>query len=66
MTCKRVLQLLIHPLNHFELINALSKHQPVYLEEEEAFIQWYAKTPLGRKKAKYIEMLLEEEAEQKQ
>lgn len=62
MTCKRVLQLVVQPLNHFELINALSKRQPIYKEEEEAFLQWLQKTPIGRKKAKYLEMLQEEEA----
>jgi hypothetical protein len=29
------------------------------LEEEESFDQWWAKTPLGRKKQKTLEMELE-------
>lgn len=62
MTCKRVLQLVIQPLSHIELINALSKRQPIYKEEEEAFLQWLSKTPIGRKKAKYVESLQKEEA----
>lgn len=62
MTCKRILQLVVQPLNHFELINALSKRQPVYKEEEEAFQQWLSKTPIGRKKARYLELLAEKQA----
>lgn len=38
MTTKRMVQLRIHPLTHGELINALSTKDPVYREEEEAFI----------------------------
>ncbi|EEB19297.1 conserved hypothetical protein [Pediculus humanus corporis] len=61
MSCKRVLQLVVQPLTHYEIINALSKRQPIYKEEEEAFLQWYSKTPIARKKYKYLEMLREEE-----
>ncbi|XP_076682815.1 dynein regulatory complex protein 11 isoform X2 [Andrena cerasifolii] len=38
MTTKRMVQLRIHPLTHGELINALSTKDPVYREEEDAFI----------------------------
>ncbi|KAL0271263.1 UNVERIFIED_CONTAM: hypothetical protein PYX00_008408 [Menopon gallinae] len=62
MTCKRILQLVVQPLNHFELINALSKRQPVYKEEEDMFEQWLSKTPIGRKKTRYLEMLAEKQA----
>ncbi|CAH0389071.1 unnamed protein product [Bemisia tabaci] len=57
MTCKRVLQLRIQPLTHAEIINVLSRFEPVYKEEEEAFMQWYAKTPIGRKKQRALELL---------
>ncbi|XP_067002371.2 dynein regulatory complex protein 11 [Anabrus simplex] len=56
MTCKRVLQLRVLPLTHAELINALCKQNPVYREEEEAFLQWFSKTPIGRRKARAMEI----------
>ncbi|XP_050436618.1 dynein regulatory complex protein 11 [Adelges cooleyi] len=59
MTCKRVLQLTIRPLMHVEILNALARHDPVYKEEEEAFVQWYSRTPLGRKKQKALEAEVE-------
>ncbi|XP_026678623.1 IQ and AAA domain-containing protein 1-like [Diaphorina citri] len=62
MTCKRVLQLRIQALTHQELLNVLSRHDPVYKEEEEAFELWYAKTPLGRRKQRAYE--LEQELKQ--
>lgn len=55
MTCKRVLQLTIRPLMHVEILNALARHDPVYKEEEEAFSQWYSRTPLGRRKQKALD-----------
>nr|CAD7425193.1 unnamed protein product [Timema monikensis] len=56
MTCKRILQLRVLPLTHAELINALCKHEPVYKEEEESFLQWFIKTPIGRRKARALEI----------
>ncbi|KAG5668405.1 hypothetical protein PVAND_016345 [Polypedilum vanderplanki] len=56
ITCKRMLQLRVKPLTHVELINALSTKEPVYREEEEAFLSWWSKTPLGRIKAKAMEL----------
>lgn len=56
MTCKRTLRLRIQPLQITEILEALSQFEPVYKEEEEAFLQWYAKTPLGRSKQKHLEM----------
>lgn len=61
MTCKRILQLVVQPLNHLELINALSRRQPIWKEEEETFTAWLAKTPIGRRKARYLEMLAEKQ-----
>lgn len=43
ITCKRMLQLRVKPLTHVELINALSTKEPVYREEEECFLSWWAK-----------------------
>ncbi|XP_023246721.1 IQ and AAA domain-containing protein 1 [Copidosoma floridanum] len=66
MTTKRMVQLRVQPLTHIELINALSLKEPIYREEEEAFLNWYSKTPTCKKKQKAIEMelaKLEEESE---
>lgn len=49
ITCKRKLQLRVQPLAHAELINVLCTMDPVYREEEEAFVGWWQKTPLGRR-----------------
>jgi len=38
MTTKRMVQLRTHPLTHVELVNALSFKDPVYREEEDAFL----------------------------
>lgn len=38
MTTKRMVQLRTHPLTHAELINAISTKNPVYREEEDAFL----------------------------
>ncbi|XP_012261688.2 dynein regulatory complex protein 11 [Athalia rosae] len=67
MTTKRMVQLRVHPLTHAELVNALSTKDPVYREEEDAFLAWYAKTPTCRRKQRAIEMELEklEEANEK-
>ncbi|XP_060864173.1 dynein regulatory complex protein 11 isoform X2 [Metopolophium dirhodum] len=59
MTCKRVLQLTIRPLMHVEILNALARHDPVYKEEDEAFNQWYSRTPLGRRKQKALDAEVE-------
>lgn len=60
MTCKRILRLAILPLQITEILKALAEFDPVYIEEEDAFIQWYAKTPLGRNRQKTLEMEAEE------
>ncbi|KAF6203130.1 hypothetical protein GE061_003545 [Apolygus lucorum] len=56
LTCKRVLQLRMHQLTHAEIINVLCKREPVYKEEEEEFLTWFTKTPIGRRKQKALEM----------
>ncbi|XP_063979762.1 dynein regulatory complex protein 11 [Diachasmimorpha longicaudata] len=68
MTTKRMVQLRVQPLTHAELVNALSARDPVYKEEEEAFLAWFSKTPTCRKKQKAIELELQklEEANEKQ
>jgi IQ and AAA domain-containing protein len=45
------------------LTYSCSSKDPVYAEEEEAFDQWWAKTPLGRKKQKTLELELEAKLE---
>ncbi|XP_059470997.1 dynein regulatory complex protein 11 isoform X2 [Neocloeon triangulifer] len=63
MTCKRVLQLKTQPLTHAEFINCLAKYDPIFREEEECYSQWYAKTPLGKKKIRALELEEEMKAE---
>lgn len=48
MTTKRMVQLRTHPLTHVELINALSFKDPVYSEEEDAFLGLYCVTENAR------------------
>lgn len=40
-----------------------STKEPVYREEEEAFISWWSKTPLGRRSQKAIEVELQAKLE---
>ncbi|XP_015588089.1 dynein regulatory complex protein 11 [Cephus cinctus] len=56
MTTKRMVQLRVQPLTHGELVNALSAKEPVYREEEDAFLTWFSKTPTCRKKQRAIEI----------
>ncbi|CAL7939548.1 unnamed protein product [Xylocopa violacea] len=68
MTTKRIVQLRTHPLTHGELINMLSTRDPVYCEEEDAFLAWLTKTPIYRKKQRALELERQqlEEANEKQ
>ncbi|XP_071632960.1 dynein regulatory complex protein 11 isoform X2 [Temnothorax longispinosus] len=59
MTTKRMVQLRTHPLTHVELVNALSFKDPVYREEEDAFLAWFSKTPTCRRKQRALELELE-------
>ncbi|XP_029661552.1 dynein regulatory complex protein 11 isoform X2 [Formica exsecta] len=59
MTTKRMVQLRTHSLTHAELVNALSFKDPVYREEEDAFLAWFSKTPTCRRKQKAVELELE-------
>nr|XP_012229664.1 PREDICTED: IQ and AAA domain-containing protein 1 [Linepithema humile]XP_012229666.1 PREDICTED: IQ and AAA domain-containing protein 1 [Linepithema humile]XP_012229667.1 PREDICTED: IQ and AAA domain-containing protein 1 [Linepithema humile] len=59
MTTKRMVQLRTHPLTYVELVNALSFQDPVYREEEDAFLAWYSKTPTCRRKQRALELELE-------
>lgn len=52
LTERRINQLAKKPLQSVEFIAPLARMDPVYTEEEEAFKNWYAKTPLGKKRAK--------------
>ncbi|XP_077281208.1 dynein regulatory complex protein 11 isoform X2 [Temnothorax americanus] len=59
MTTKRMVQLRTHPLTHVELVTALSFKDPVYREEEDAFLAWFSKTPTCRRKQRALELELE-------
>ncbi|KAK3595612.1 hypothetical protein CHS0354_009573 [Potamilus streckersoni] len=52
LTDRRIRQLAKRALLAAEFITPLARIDPIYKEEEEAFKAWYAKTPLGRKRAK--------------
>ncbi|XP_073489747.1 dynein regulatory complex protein 11 [Aquarana catesbeiana] len=51
---RRIRQLSSKSLAASEFMGSLSRQEPVYKEEEEAFKSWYSKTPLGKKKSKAI------------
>nr|XP_004610952.1 unnamed protein product [Sorex araneus] len=51
LTDRRLRQQERKPLAASEFIAAMTSMVPVYQEEEESFKAWYAKTPLGRKRA---------------
>jgi SpoVK/Ycf46/Vps4 family AAA+-type ATPase len=49
---RRVQQLRRKPLVASEFLAPLSKMEPIYAEQEEAFKVWFDKTPLGKKRKK--------------
>ncbi|XP_054480142.1 dynein regulatory complex protein 11-like [Anoplopoma fimbria] len=48
----RLNKLRLQRLTGAEFIQSLSRMEPVYREEEEAFKVWFSQTPLGRRKAR--------------
>lgn len=50
LTERRVRQQTQKPLTAIEFITMMTTMNPVYREEEENFKNWYAKTPLGKKR----------------
>uniref|UniRef100_A0A8D2DQ51 IQ motif containing with AAA domain 1 n=1 Tax=Sciurus vulgaris TaxID=55149 RepID=A0A8D2DQ51_SCIVU len=50
LTDRRIRQQYHKPLTPVEFIPLIASMNPVYKEEEECFKNWYAKTPLGRKR----------------
>ncbi|XP_041913607.1 dynein regulatory complex protein 11 isoform X1 [Alosa sapidissima] len=52
LTERRIQQQAKRPLMAAEFITPLAKIDPVFQDEEEALKAWYAKTPLGKKRAK--------------
>ncbi|XP_062419415.1 dynein regulatory complex protein 11 [Pungitius pungitius] len=52
VTKRRILQQARRPLTAAEFVAPLAKIDPVFQEEEEALKNWYAKTPLGKKRIK--------------
>uniref|UniRef100_A0A8C5YVU9 IQ motif containing with AAA domain 1 n=1 Tax=Marmota marmota marmota TaxID=9994 RepID=A0A8C5YVU9_MARMA len=50
LTDRRIRQQTQKPLTPAEFIPLIASMNPVYKEEEECFKNWYAKTPLGRKR----------------
>ncbi|XP_070817354.1 dynein regulatory complex protein 11 [Chaetodon trifascialis] len=62
VTKRRTLQQANRPLTAAEFVAPLAKIDPVFQEEEEALKNWYAKTPLGKKRIKAATGKEEEEA----
>ncbi|XP_059197421.1 dynein regulatory complex protein 11 [Centropristis striata] len=62
VTKRRILQQANRPLTAAEFVAPLAKIDPVFQEEEEALKNWYAKTPLGKKRIKAATGKEEEEA----
>ncbi|XP_043549006.1 dynein regulatory complex protein 11 isoform X3 [Chiloscyllium plagiosum] len=52
LTEQRIKQLHTKPLTAVEFITPLARQDPVFKEEEETFKDWYAKTSLGKKRAR--------------
>ncbi|TRY95217.1 hypothetical protein DNTS_010028, partial [Danionella cerebrum] len=52
LTERRIQQLPKRPLTASEFVAPLARIDPVFQEEEEALKNWYAKTPLGKKRIK--------------
>ncbi|CAO2625406.1 Dynein regulatory complex protein 11 [Lemmus lemmus] len=50
LTDRRIRQQPHKPLTAIEFIAMMASMNPVYKEEEESFKNWYAKTPLGKKR----------------
>nr|XP_021532566.1 IQ and AAA domain-containing protein 1 isoform X2 [Aotus nancymaae] len=51
LTDQRIRRQTYKPLTAVEFIMAITSMNPVYKEEEESFKNWYAETPLGKKRA---------------
>ncbi|XP_040087762.1 dynein regulatory complex protein 11 isoform X1 [Oryx dammah] len=51
LTERRLRQQPHKPLTALEFIASLTSMNPVYQEEEDSFKNWYAKTPMGKKRA---------------
>ncbi|KAG7260443.1 LOW QUALITY PROTEIN: hypothetical protein CRUP_029442 [Coryphaenoides rupestris] len=62
LTEHRLLQQGRRPLTSGEFVAPLAKFNPVFQDEEEALKNWYAKTPLGKKRVKAATGKDEEEA----
>ncbi|XP_006127509.2 dynein regulatory complex protein 11 isoform X1 [Pelodiscus sinensis] len=59
---RRLRQMNHKPLIAAEFLSSLARQDPVYQEEEETYKVWYAKTPLGKARAR--ELMVGEEVEQ--
>ncbi|XP_034386306.1 dynein regulatory complex protein 11 [Cyclopterus lumpus] len=62
VTKRRILQQANRPLSATEFVAPLAKIDPVFQQEEEALKNWYAKTPLGKKRIKAATGKEEEQA----
>ncbi|CAM4538719.1 dynein regulatory complex protein 11 isoform X1 [Lepidochelys kempii] len=51
---RRLRQMTNKPLTAAEFLSSLARQDPVYKEEEETYQVWYAKTPLGKARARAL------------
>uniref|UniRef100_A0A452J2T6 ATPase AAA-type core domain-containing protein n=1 Tax=Gopherus agassizii TaxID=38772 RepID=A0A452J2T6_9SAUR len=51
---RRLRQMTNKPLTAAEFLSSLARQDPVYKEEEETYKVWYAKTPLGKARARAL------------
>ncbi|XP_034862688.1 dynein regulatory complex protein 11 isoform X2 [Mirounga leonina] len=54
LTDRRTRQQTYKPLTAAEFVTMLTSMSPVYQEEEDSFKDWYAKTPMGKKRASVL------------
>ncbi|CAF4688221.1 unnamed protein product [Rotaria sp. Silwood1] len=55
LTERRLVKMSKHPLQASDFIPGLAHHNAIYKEEEDAYKSWWKKTPLGKKRERFLE-----------
>ncbi len=55
LTERRLMQQNVKALRPHEFVAGLAASEPVYREEEEMYASWYSKTPMGKRRSKYVD-----------
>ncbi|CAF2772312.1 unnamed protein product [Rotaria sp. Silwood2] len=55
LTERRLSKMSKHPLQASDFIPGLAHHNAIYKEEEDAYKSWWKKTPLGKKRERFLE-----------